>query len=255
MKGVLAVALNRIISISKEMMASLARDTSHSRPHKVADSNNFEVYAGLLRSAHQVAARLKPHLIKGQADIRRVDAGTLEGIEDASFDLVLTSPPYFNAIDYLRGHRLALVWLGYEIRSLREIRSTSVGAERTIHETEAPHDISRFVIERNGSAIKSRHRGWARRYASDMDAVLRQLRRVVKKNGQVVLVLGNSFLRGTIIDNARLIESLADSIGFQLKARQVREIPARRRYLPPPGDGTNALDARMRTETVLTFNV
>ena len=35
-----------------------------------------------------------------------------------------------------------------------------------------------------------------------------------------------------------------------------RDIPARRRYLPPPGSGEeNALDARMRTETVLTFAV
>lgn len=34
-KGALMIALSRII-VSKEMMASLARDTSHSRPHRVA---------------------------------------------------------------------------------------------------------------------------------------------------------------------------------------------------------------------------
>ena len=254
MKGALAVALSRII-ISKEMLASLARDTSHSRPHKVSHSNNFDVYAGFLRSARQVAARLKPSLIEGQADIRFADARKLGEMQNESFDLALTSPPYLNAIDYLRGHRLALVWLGYEMGPLREIRSASVGAERIMSEAEAPMDISRFVIERDVSTVDSRHRGWIRRYTSDMDAVLRQLGRVVKRNGQVVLVLGNSFLRGAIIDNAGLIEAIADGIGFQIQDRHVREIPARRRYLPPPGNGQNALDARMRTETVLTFNV
>ena len=253
-KNVLAIALSRII-ISKEMMASLARDTSHSRPHKVAHSNDFDVYAGFLRSVRQVAMRLKPDLIQGQADIRLTDARLLEGMNDESFDLVLTSPPYLNAIDYLRGHRLALVWLGYEMEPLREIRSASVGAERTMSEEEAPEDISRFVIERDGSTISSRHRGWVRRYASDMDAVLRQIARVVKQPGQIVLVLGNSFLRGAIIDNARLIETIAERIGFRIQDRHIREIPARRRYLPPPGDGQNALDARMRTETVLTFSM
>lgn len=250
----LAIALSRII-ISKEMMASLARDTSHSRPHRVACSNDFDVYAGFLRAAHHVAARLEPSLIKGRADIRCADARTLEDVEDERFDLALTSPPYLNAIDYLRGHRLALVWLGYEMGPLREIRSASVGAERILPEAEAPQDILRFVIAQAGSTLDSRHWGWIRRYAFDMDAVLRRLGRVVKRNGHVVMVLGNSFLRGARVDNAGLIEALAERIGFQIQDRHVREIPARRRYLPPPGSGRGALDVRMRTETVLTFNV
>ena len=253
-KSALSVSLTRII-ISKQMMASLARDTSHSRPHKVADSNDFNVYTGFLKSVRQVASRLQPNLIEGQADIRCVDARTLKDIDDESFDLALTSPPYLNAIDYLRGHRLALVWLGYEMGQLREIRSANIGAERMMPAIEAPDDISHFIIERKGSTINSRYRGWIRRYASDMNAVLRQLSRVVKHKGKIVLVIGNSFLRGATINNAGLIEALAKRIGLQLQKRHVREIPARRRYLPPPGNGKNALDARMRTETVLTFSV
>ncbi len=250
-RNVLAVALSRII-ISKEMMASLARDTSHSRPHKVADSNDFDVHVGFLRSARQVAARLDPGRIKGRADIRRADARSLDDVEDASVDLALTSPPYLNAIDYLRGHRLALVWLGYGVGALRAVRADSVGTERALPETEAP-DVARFVRDAEDSTLASRHRGWIRRYAFDMTAVLRQLRRVVKRSGRVVLVLGNSFLRGATIDNASLVESLARDIGFETRSRQEREIPARRRYLPPPGAGRSALDSRMRTETVLTL--
>ena len=254
MKSALTVALSRII-ISKEMMASLARDTSHSRPHKVADSNGFDVYAGFLRSARYVAARLKPDLIKGQAVIHRADARTLEGLEDKSFDLALTSPPYLNAIDYLRGHRLTLVWLGYQVGPLRKTRALSVGAEKSMPRADVSIDVSPFVMERSSTTIAPRHWGWIRRYASDMDVVLRQLGRVLKQDGRIVLVLGNSFLRGVVIDNASLIEALAKRIGFRLQDRRTRKIPARRRYLPPPGSGQGALDARMRTETVLALNV
>ena len=249
----LAVALSRII-VSKEMMASLARDTSHSRPHKVAETNDFDVYAGFRRSAAQVAARLQPELIQGQADIRIGDARTLDDLADDGVDLVLTSPPYLNAIDYLRGHRLALVWMGHTLGPLRETRSSSVGAERSTAAADAPLDVSPYIDE-SGSTIANRHRGWIRRYALDMHAVLRQIGRVTKRSGRVVLVLGNSFLRGATIDNASLVEALAKRIGLELLERHVRDIPARRRYLPPPTDGNTALDARMRTETVLTFGM
>ena len=254
-KDLLVVALSRII-VSKEMMASLARDTSHSRPHRVATSNSFDVYGGFLRSAIHVAARLQPEKVRGQAEIRRGDARTLGDIDDGAFDLVLTSPPYLNAIDYIRGHRLALVWLGYDVASLRRTRAANVGAERGMSRTECGLDISRFVEERDGAAIAGRHLGWIRRYAFDMEAVLSQIRRVVKEKGQVAMVLGNSFIRGAAVDNAGLVEWLAGRVGLRLLRRQVREIPARRRYLPPPGrGGENALDARMRTETMLTFGV
>ena len=253
-RNVLAVALSRII-VSKEMMASLARDTSHSRPHKVSETNRFDVYAGFLRSARQVAARLEPEKIKGHAKICRGDARTLSDMEGELYDLAITSPPYLNAIDYLRGHRMALVWMGYPIHWLREVRAASVGAERSLSGETLENSVAKFVSEVNGSLISSRHRGWIRRYARDMEAVLRQLKRVVKKNGRVVMVLGNSFLRGAVIDNAGLVGHLANSAGFNLEHRFVRSIPARRRYLPPPSKGGSALDMRMRKETVLTFEV
>lgn len=253
-KDALAVAFSRIV-VTKEMQASLARDTSHSRPHRVATSNDFDVYTGFAKSAHYVAARLKPDLIKGKADILCDDARTLGGLDDGDFDLVLTSPPYLNAIDYLRGHRLTLVWLNHRIGALRETRSVSFGAERAVPEENLPIDVSPFVMESDGATIAPRHWGWIRRYACDMEIVLRQIGRVVKSNGRVILVLANSFLRGVVIDNAQLMVALAEHVGFQIQSRRTRNIPARRRYLPPPGNGRTALDARMREETILTFRV
>jgi len=251
-KQALMIALSRII-VSKEMMASLARDTSHSRPHKVAKENDFDVYAGFRKSARLVAQRLQPERILGKADIRLGDARTLDGVDGNGFDLVLTSPPYLNAIDYIRGHRLALVWMGHVMESLRETRAESIGAGRILPPGERSLEISPYVTKTEGATIGSRHLGWIRRYAADMEAVLQQVRRTLKPTGHVVMVIGNSFIRGAKVNNAGLIEALATRNGFRVQGKKRREILARRRYLPPPGDGTNALNIRMRIETVLTL--
>lgn len=250
----LAVALSRII-VTKEMMASLARDASHSRPHRVAVRNHFDVYGGFLRSAKVIARRLRSDSILGRSTVELGDARRLDGVADNSIDLVLTSPPYLNAIDYLRGHRLALVWLGYSLSELRHIRAESVGAERMVGIEEDGIDLSPFVRTGRSSRIQARHIGWVRRYAVDMRAVLGQARRVVADSGRVVMVVGDSILRGARVRNAELLQMLAADVGLHCCGREVREIPARRRYLPPPGKGGGALDTRMRRETVMSFTV
>lgn len=88
----LTLVLSRII-VTKEMMASLARDTSHSRPHKVATENDFDVFEGFLKAASQVANRLSPELIKGEAEVIEGDARRLKELGDDTFDLAVTSPP------------------------------------------------------------------------------------------------------------------------------------------------------------------
>ena len=250
----LTVALSRII-VSKKMMASLARDTSHSRPHRVATENEFDAFDGFLKAAFHVAKRLAPELIRGKAEVVEGDARMLKELDDDTFDLAITSPPYLNAIDYLRGHRLTLVWLGYDLSAIRSTRSASVGTERVLASPAGQVDVTNYVTESANSTMADRHLGWIRRYAIDMQAVFGELARVVKQNGVVVMVVGNSFLGGALVNNAMLIRDLAQESGLQLEDSRVRSIPARRRYLPPPCNGNNMLDTRMREETVLKLRL
>jgi len=79
--------------------------------------------------------------------------------------------------------------------------------------------------------------------------------RVLKSGGDAVFVVGNSSMEGRFILNSEIVKSLALSAGFDLSSEHEREIPANRRYMPPPkiqrsGDSMND---RMRTEVVLKF--
>ena len=67
---VLKVALSRII-VTKEQCASLARDTSHSRPHRVASVSDYKVYQGFERSVQDVRKRLlmSPPRVRGAVSL------------------------------------------------------------------------------------------------------------------------------------------------------------------------------------------
>lgn len=249
--NILRIALSRLI-IAKENGASLARDVSHSRPHRVTLKSDYDVMANFERSVRGVRARLAATPPRRPSRVSIGDARNMLEVADSSVDAVLTSPPYLNAIDYLRGHRLSLVWLGYRIGELRSIRSNSIGAERApdgISESKANAKIRGSMGELD--ELPTRFSGMIDRYVNDLRCVLAETARVLKVDGTATFVVGNSCLRGVFIRNSNAVVAAAKAAGLVKKSSHERELPAGSRYLPMMKDG--ALAKRMRTETILTF--
>jgi len=248
----LRVALSRMI-VTKEMAASLARDTSHSRPHRVADDNDYDVFSGFLKSAEKLEALMANARGQCRPSIRRADARTLGFVRSASIDLCVTSPPYLNAIDYLRGHKMSLVWLGWTVGALREIRGNSVGVERGLDGvTPEVSEIARAAVP-DMNELPPARQGMVLHFTHDMDRLARALARVTKPGGHLVMVVADSQLKGVPISNASICRRTADRNGFELVEKNPRPIPARHRYLPPPTNTSGTLATRMKDETVFTF--
>jgi hypothetical protein len=250
----LRLALSRLI-ITKDRGASLARDVSHSRPHRVCNTNDFPVMDEFLRSAGRLAERLSDCPPPGQVKIRVGDARHLGSVAHESVDAVITSPPYLNAIDYIRGHRLSLVWLGHSVGELRRVRANSIGTERA---PAANTDVSCAATLTSRlktlAELPPRIHRMVQRYTLDLLAMATELHRVLRPGGKAVLVVGNSCLRGIFVENALVVTAVANHVGFRLVSRSERELPPSRRYLPPPSEtGDSVLQKRMRTETVLGF--
>lgn len=250
----LKLAISKII-ITKDRGASLARDTSHSRPHRVALINDYDVIQGFLQSVNRLVQRLAFSHTSTNCDVALGDARNLKSIQDASIDAVITSPPYLNAIDYMRGHRLALVWLGYRLSDLRQIRSNTIGVERAITEG-SDHDLAGRILKQldTNHQLPQREANIVKRYVSDLYAMLSEIQRVLKPRGRAVLVVGNSNIRGVFVSNADAVMKIAEYIGFGCVSNCERELPPNKRYLPPPtAQGKSNLTRRMRTESVITF--
>lgn len=252
-RDALWIALSRLI-VTKEQRASLARDTSRSRPHRVTTTNDFDVYKEFVRSARRLEKLLKDEVSSGEVMLVKGDARNMDKLENDEVDAVITSPPYLNAIDYLRGHKLSLIWMGYSASKIREIRSGNIGAERGPDTKELADEIQ-MVVSGLGALdeLPPRYRGMIDRYAIDLYALLKEVARVLKVSGQATFVVGNSCLRGVFVRNSGAVAKAAEIHGLNLLEESERELPAESRSLPMLDDNQNALSRRMRTESVMTF--
>jgi hypothetical protein len=247
-------AFSRLI-ITKDSGASLARDVSHSRPHKVRDITDFNPVTRFVGSAREVVRR---HATLGKArpaakdlDLGRADARALP-LEDDSVDMVMTSPPYLVAIDYLRGHRMSLVWMGHTLPDLRELRGTVIGSERS--RASADDDHEELIARVLGPGASKRAAGVLRRYVLDLASVMSETVRVLRARGTATFVVADATLFGTPVAVSEIVDDLARDAGLDLTERLERELPADRRYLPPPvGKDTGGLSRRMRHEVLLGY--
>jgi DNA modification methylase len=256
-KILLWTALSRMI-ITKKVGVSLAIDISHSRPHRVYDKapvkpfDKFEMAVNMiLKSApFEKGKQSLPNAHVLNSDARAIP------LADNSIDIVITSPPYLNAIDYLRGHKFSLVWMGHSIREVRYLRSTNIGAEVSSRcDSEKERYLKALVNVGRINELTERTKRILLKYAYDMIAVISEIKRVLKKNGQAVFVIGDSTIRGVFVKNSELIKHLAVEYSLSLQSATRRRLPEKHRYLPPPNHKKSGveLQRRMREEVILTF--
>ncbi len=121
----------------------------------------------------------------------------------SSVDLVITSPPYFGVCDYVKAQRLSMEWFGSEIEPLR---LREIGAR------------------------SKRHRALAREaYLDDMTKIFAELKRVLRKNGQIAVIVGESKDREAVLDDLR---NCLLSVGLQLHLDLNRRVSSQRRQAP-----------------------
>jgi SAM-dependent methyltransferase len=255
-RDVLWCGFSRLI-ITKQAGASLAMDLSHSRPHRkfiyapVKPFNRFEaaVNAVVANCPQPDMGPIGPATVVKQGDARKLD------LVSGTMDLVLTSPPYLNAIDYMRCSKFSLVWMGYNISELRKIRSESVGSEASTDEALDAIWVKTIIrYLKLTPRLGARDHGLLSQYVWDMGRAMGEVSRVLRLGGRAVYVVGDSTVRGTFVRNSSIIAAVAELHGLERTSRQSRALPANRRYLPPPDRiGDAALDGRMRREVVIAF--
>ena len=240
--------------VTKKIGVSLAADVSHSRPHRIYDQAPVKAIDAFLRRASRVAGTIsRSPIFDGTrlAAVRKGDAKKLP-MAAGSIDCVITSPPYISAIDYLRGHRLSLVWLGYTLTQIRLIN-------RPRPKRRVPEPIRRIAA----ASMSTSNLGTPSRsltklvegYTAEMGAVTKEIARTLVPGGTAVIVVGNPTITGTHVDTAEIFKALNSLIGLHLVSESTRPIPGSSRYLPPPGSmpRNSPLSKRLAEEAILTL--
>ena len=239
--------------IAKSAGASFALDISRSRPHKRSDKAIVLPFDGWHPRFRRAIVR-HPFLDAnglGKAMIESGDARSLP-LKEASVDLVLTSPPYLNAVNYIRSHKFSLVWMGYDLATLRELRGTMVGTERGLWSVDSlPSGLERQFEE---GVAADRRRAMIRQYLSDLRKVLVEAKRVLRPSRLLVLVVGPLIISRQEPDAASIVSELASNVGLVTVGRAHRKLSTHRRSLPPPSWAKNSpLGRRMEYEVLVAL--
>lgn len=268
-KNFFYVAFSSLI-IAKKSIAN-ARDVSHSRHHYLKHKTTPDVLNLFQRRLTRMSNMMRDFVIKcnGQTypsmetritgkDTRSID------LLDHSIDLIFTSPPYFNAIDYPRAHRFAVAWLedvlDITLDEYTELGKEYIGTERSpkrTYEDNRCELINNDTIREVIANVESEDRVKSKlllRYFEDMKSTLKEMERVLKPGKRLVLVICPSHIRKIKVPSHKVfIEMAKDLQGdhvLQCENLIERTIDDRRRLLPYMRE---AFGDRMRTEYVIVF--
>jgi hypothetical protein len=154
------------------------------------------------------------------------------------------------------GHKLSLVWMGHSVLTLRDLRSRNIGSEKfQSSSTDIKRSKAAHKAINNFAALPTRAQRMLLQYFHDMDCVLAEISRILKRTGKAVVVVGNSTIRGTFIHNSKILTRIARKNGLHLVSARRRELKENRRYLPPPARHSSgaAMQSRMNEEVILFF--
>ena len=259
LRNLLEVVFSSTI-VTKSGGVSRARDLAHTRPHRVSDKvprRPIPLFANLVERAADAYAGVRRDTV-GDRRVIDGDARSLP-LPDGSVDLIVTSPPYANALDYMRAHKFSLAWLGDPIPSLTKLRreyigSESSGSQATSSVNPLPARVEAVVGSiAEADAAKSRV---LRRYFADMSAAISEMQRVLRPGSTAVIVVGPSTMRGILVPTHECLADLARQAGLDVVGVAPRNLDRDRRMMPARNARAANADAtgiekRMHTEYVI----
>lgn len=191
-----------------------------------------------------VTAQIEPERIVEQCHLIQADARCLP-LPSASLDLLVTSPPYATCYAYNELHQLTHLWftryhifpsqhfeiayIGSKTVSKRKLQAPHSGAIPSQRANEALLQLTDLAHTANVSRASDilREVRQLSYYFLDMHATLHEAARVVANEKKLVLIIGDSRRRGITIPTSAALCELAESVGFELEQRIVREVPGR----------------------------
>jgi hypothetical protein len=221
-----AASIEPLSKVRKDGRALRIVQKSHPHVNTVLAARWAQIHADCEALQQKPVPDFSKRLIQG--DGRDLKAS---GIPDDAIDLVFTSPPYPNNIDYTEVYKLELWLLGF-IKNEAEFLALRKSTFRSHPTCAIPDPSASFTTHRSAGILerllgpvleRAQAQPWRHRlfegYFSDMWKTLEECYRCLRKGGYAAFVVGNS-LHGRpgaayLVPTDLVIAGMARSIGFE----------------------------------------
>ncbi len=203
------------------------------------DMNSHSVHPELFQLEYDYGNKFKSEVYKllksveenpaGDAEIIKGDSRDLSELRDQTFDIIITSPPYPNRMSYIRELRPYMYWLKFivEAREAGELDWQTIGgtwgiATSRLNQWQPMNNIFQsahlnMVIGeitkgdfKNGDLLSR----YILKYFEDMWLHLNKIYNLIRKDGKIHYIVGNSIYYGVILPVEKIYGDILKEIGF-----------------------------------------
>lgn len=145
-------------------------------------------------------------------------------IKPNSVDVIITSPPYVTSYEYADIHQLSAYWLKY-IEDIKIFRKNFIGTfySGNLNLT-SDSTIANSITARLNNKNKKLSQEVAK-YFQDMNLALKESYRILKKEGKLIIVIGNTKFKNVKILTAEVILEILLNNKFEIVKLIKRSIP------------------------------
>jgi DNA modification methylase len=163
-----------------------------------------------------------PFSLESNSEIFQADTRNMP-LKNSSVDVIISSPPYYHTLDYIQANHLRLALLGYPYKKQINLKQD-------------------LIQDRD-------------KYLSEMKKCGIEIKRVLKKDGLIIFVLGDVHTLKKSINTAEDISQLYSSIGFKTHAIIPDEIPANRTTIAKFNGKAGILNKKQKMDRILIMSL
>lgn len=149
-------------------------------------------------------------------------------LKDLSIDYVITSPPYCTRIDYVIATSIELAILGYDSKSFEELRLEMIGTTKILKNIdiqiepwgEYSKNFLREVYNHTSVSSKTYYYKQFLQYFYGMYKSFVEIDRVLKSNGQAIIVVQDSYYKDLYLDLSKVFSEMTSTLSWGLVAHE-----------------------------------
>jgi DNA modification methylase len=208
----------------------------YSRSKNVEDNAPFILFSKKIEEIADDLQMLQSkytHSIERSAKVHL--ANSMEFEHPHTYDLVITSPPYMNGLDYVINYKIEMGWLGFaeNHRQLKRVKDDMVVCDNVSkglirdfafaagrYTNPWIEEIKEGIfnsIQQRGSYRREDMPEIVHKYFDDMYKVMRKVVDALKSKGRFILVIGDSLIADTYLPTDLIIARMGQEIGLNIE--------------------------------------